>query len=135
MTFTALTMWVGMQRKLSSPPLLENINESLNRIYPLMSCAFQPSYGKIYTLFSSKHVFLTALLIFEIGSVVCATAPHSRVFILGRALASLGSAGIQAGTTLILAECVPLRQRPTWNRIIGSSFAVGSVAGPLLVFT
>ncbi|PMD15228.1 MFS general substrate transporter [Hyaloscypha hepaticicola] len=101
-------------------------------IYPLMSCAFQPSYGKIYTLFSSKHVFLAALLIFEIGSVVCATAPHSRVFILGRALAGLGSAGIQAGTTLILAECVPLRQRPTWNSIIGSSFAVGSVAGPLL---
>ncbi|KGO43900.1 Major facilitator superfamily domain, general substrate transporter [Penicillium expansum] len=101
-------------------------------IYPLTSCAFQPSYGKVYTLFSSKIVFLAALLIFEIGSVVCATAPNSHVFILGRALAGLGSAGIQAGTTLILAECVPLRQRPTWNSIIGSMFAVGSVVGPLL---
>jgi MFS family permease len=99
-----------------------------------MSCAFQPSYGKIYTLFPSKFVFLAALLIFEVGSVVCATAPSSHIFILGRALAGMGSAGIQAGTTLILAECVPLRQRPTWNSIIGSSFAVGSVAGPLLVF-
>ncbi|KAF7527404.1 hypothetical protein PCG10_002807 [Penicillium crustosum] len=39
-------------------------------IYPLASCAFQPSYGKVYTLFSSKIVFLVALLIFEIGSVV-----------------------------------------------------------------
>ncbi|KAJ5565380.1 hypothetical protein N7513_001622 [Penicillium frequentans] len=101
-------------------------------IYPLTSCAFQPSYGKIYTLFSSKYVFLAALLIFEIGSVVCATAPSSPVFIFGRALAGIGSAGIQAGTTLILAECVPLSQRPTWNSIIGSMFAVGSVAGPLL---
>ncbi|CRL29292.1 Siderophore transporter, RhtX/FptX family [Penicillium camemberti] len=101
-------------------------------IYPLASCAFQPSYGKVYTLFSSKIVFLVALLIFEIGSVVCATAPNSHAFILGRALAGLGSAGIQAGTTLILADCVPLRQRPTWNSIIGSMFAVGSVAGPLL---
>ncbi|CAG8908836.1 unnamed protein product [Penicillium egyptiacum] len=101
-------------------------------IYPLTSCAFQPSYGKIYSLFSRKIVFLSALLIFEIGSVVCATALNSHVFILGRALAGLGSAGIQAGTTLILAECVPLRQRPTWNSIIGSMFAVGSVVGPLL---
>ncbi|RQM04909.1 hypothetical protein DH86_00002703 [Scytalidium sp. 3C] len=101
-------------------------------IYPLTSCAFQPSYGKIYKLFSSKLVFLAALLIFEIGSVVCATAPNSHVFIFGRALAGLGSAGIQAGTTLILADCVPLRQRPTWNSIIGSMFAVGSVVGPLL---
>lgn len=115
--------------------LPQNINGSLNRIYPLASCAFQPSYGKVYTLFSSKIVFLAALLIFEIGSAVCATAPNSHVFILGRALAGLGSAGIQAGTTLILADCVPLRQRPTWNSIIGSMFAVGSVVGPLLVFT
>ncbi|KAF7128636.1 hypothetical protein CNMCM5793_003487 [Aspergillus hiratsukae] len=85
-------------------------------IYPLTSWAFQPSYGKIY-----KLVFVAALLIFEIGSVVCATALNSHVFILGRALAGLGSAGIQAGTTLILAECVPLRQRPSWNGIIGRS--------------
>ncbi|KAF7927493.1 uncharacterized protein EAE98_005875 [Botrytis deweyae] len=90
-----------------------------------------PAFGKIYTLFSSKFVFLASLLIFEIESVVCATLPNSPDFILGRALAGLGSAGIQAGTTLILAECVPLRQRPTWNSIIGSIFAVGSVAGPL----
>ncbi|KAJ5427298.1 hypothetical protein N7465_002368 [Penicillium sp. CMV-2018d] len=101
-------------------------------IYPLTSCAFQPSYGKIYSIFSRKYVFLAALLIFEIGSVVCATASSSHVFIGGRALAGLGSAGIQAGTTLILAESVPLRQRPIWNSIIGSMFAVGSVAGPLL---
>lgn len=67
--------------------------------------------------------------------MICATAPNSDVFIFGRALPGLGSAGIQAGTTLILAECVPLRQRPTWNSIIGSMFAVGSVAGPLLVLT
>ncbi|KAF5878452.1 putative mfs transporter protein [Botrytis fragariae] len=101
-------------------------------IYPLTSCAFQPSYSKIYTIFSGKIGFIVSLLIFEIGSVVCATAPTSHIFILGRALAGLGSAGIQAGTTLILAECVPLRQRPTWNSVVGSIFAVGSVAGPLL---
>ncbi|KAJ5167730.1 uncharacterized protein N7482_003324 [Penicillium canariense] len=101
-------------------------------IYPLTSCAFQPSYGKVYSIFSSKNVFLAALLIFEIGSVVCATASSSHVFIGGRALAGLGSAGIQAGTTLVLAESVPLRQRPTWNGIVGSMFAVGSVVGPLL---
>ena len=85
----------------------------LNRIHPLASCAFQPAFGKICTLSSSKFVFLVSLIIFEIGSTVCATSPTSHVFILGRALAGLGSAGIQTGTTPILGECVPLRQRPT----------------------
>ncbi|PYH86105.1 MFS general substrate transporter [Aspergillus uvarum CBS 121591] len=101
-------------------------------IYPLTSCAFQPFFGKIYSLGSNKVVFLAALLVFEVGSAICATSPTSNIFILGRALAGLGSAGISAGTTLILAECVPLPQRPTWNSIIGSTFALGSVAGPLL---
>ncbi|OJJ95696.1 hypothetical protein ASPACDRAFT_35954 [Aspergillus aculeatus ATCC 16872] len=101
-------------------------------IYPLTSCAFQPFFGKVYSLFSNKVVFLAALLVFEVGSAICATALNSNIFILGRALAGLGSAGISAGTTLILAECVPLARRPTWNSIIGSTFALGSVAGPLL---
>lgn len=100
-----------------------------------MSCAFQPSYGKVYRLVSHKIVFSAALVIFELGSVVCAVSRTSIVFILGRALAGLGSAGIQAGTTLLIADCVPLRQRPTYNSIIGSIFAVGSVAGPLMVTT
>ena len=101
----------------------------------MASCASQPSYGKVYTIFSNKVVFLSSLLIFEIGSVVCATAPSSYALIIGRAIAGLGSAGIQAGTTLIIAECVPLPRRPTWNSIIGSFFAIGSVVGPLLVNT
>lgn len=106
----------------------------LNIIYPLASRAFQPAFGKIYILSSSEFDFLVSLLIFEIGSTVCDTSPTSHFFILGRALAGMGSAGIQAGTTPILGECVPLRQRPTWNNAIGSIFAVGSVAGSSLVF-
>lgn len=113
----------------------KDIHRFSNRIYPLTSCALQPSFGKIYRLFSNKPVFLGALSVFETGSIVCATAPTSHVFILGWASAGLGSAGIQAGTTLILADCVPVRQRPIWNSIIGSLFAVGSVAGPLVVFS
>lgn len=84
-----------------------------NDFYPWTSLAFQPSYGKIYLIFSREFAFLAASLIFEVGSVVYATAPNSHAFIVGRALAGLGSAGIQEGTTIILAESMPLRQRPT----------------------
>lgn len=101
MISTALMMWVGTQRKpcilYSKVRPLENIENFTIRINPLTSCASQPSYGKIYTIFSGNAVFLVALLKFEIGSIVCATAPSSKIFILGRNFAGLGSAGIQAG--------------------------------------
>jgi MFS family permease len=49
--------------------------------------------GKIYTYFNVKWTFLIALLIFEVGSIICAVAPSSKVLILGRAVAGVGAAG------------------------------------------
>lgn len=59
--------------------------------------AFQLPYGKLFSFYSIKNVFLISILIFEIGSLICATAPTSSAFITGRAIAGLGSAGINAG--------------------------------------
>ncbi|KAF5866589.1 hypothetical protein ETB97_011474 [Aspergillus alliaceus] len=55
--------------------------------YFLTSTALQPSYGRIYKIFSVKWGFLIAVLIFEIGSLICAVAPSSTVLIVGRAVA------------------------------------------------
>ena len=40
---------------------------------------------------------MAAIAIFEVGSLICATAPTSNALIAGRAFAGLGSAGINAG--------------------------------------
>lgn len=59
--------------------------------------SFQLIYGKLFSFCSIKRVFLASIAFFEAGSLVCATAPTSTVFIVGRACAGLGSAGINAG--------------------------------------
>jgi hypothetical protein len=65
--------------------------------YLLATCAFQLMFGKLYTFWSIKIVFLTSVLLFEIGSAVCGAAPSSVVFIVGRAIAGVGAAGIFSG--------------------------------------
>jgi hypothetical protein len=65
--------------------------------YLLTNCAFQLLYGKLYTHFGVKTIFVAAMTIFEIGSLLNAVAPNSPVFILGRAIAGLGSAGVFSG--------------------------------------
>ena len=68
-------------------------------------CAFQLLFGKIYKLYPIRVVFLLSVLMFEVASVVCGAAPNSMAFIIGRALAGVGAAGIFAGSvsyTLIL---------------------------------
>lgn len=75
--------------------------------YFLTNCAFQLLYGKLYSLYNIKWVFISAMVIFEIGSLICAVAPTSPVFIFGRAVAGLGGAGTFSGGELNYLICVP----------------------------
>ncbi|KAH6680267.1 MFS multidrug transporter-like protein [Halenospora varia] len=105
--------------------------------YLVTATALQPTFGRIYTIFSIKYTFICAILIFELGSLVCATAPNSVALIIGRAIAGLGTGGLFSGSINILAYCLPLRKRPAAFGLIGGMWGIASVAGPLLggVFT
>lgn len=99
----------------------------------MLTCACgNPLTGRIYQLYPTKHVFLLSILVFEIGSAVCGAAPSSVVFIIGRAIAGLGAAGIFSGSAMIMLPLVPLRKRPMYTSIFGLTFAISSVVGPLL---
>lgn len=89
-------------------------------------------FGKIYTFYSIKWVFLITIGIFEVGSAICGAANSSMTFIIGRAIAGLGSAGVFSGAVLILVHSVPLAKRPIYQGMFGALFGISSVIGPLL---
>ncbi|KAF6795007.1 major facilitator superfamily transporter [Colletotrichum sojae] len=105
--------------------------------YLLTTTALQPMYGTVYKLFSIKYAYLVAIAIFEVGSLLCALAPSSTAFIVGRAIAGIGTAGLFSGSIVILSYTMPLEKRPLAFGLIGGMWGVASVAGPLLggVFT
>lgn len=100
--------------------------------YLLTNCSFQLLYGKLYTLFAVKPIFVAAMAIFEIGSLLCAVAPNSTVFILGRAIAGLGSAGVFSGALIAIIYCVPPEKRAQYSGMIVGMYGIASVAGPLV---
>lgn len=51
--------------------------------YSLTQCTFLLKFGKLYRLFSPKWTFLTSILLFEVGSLLCALAPTSLALVLG----------------------------------------------------
>jgi predicted MFS family arabinose efflux permease len=50
--------------------------------------------------------------VFELGSLICALSISSKMFIVGRAVAGMGTSGIVNGTYTIIAACVPMEKRP-----------------------
>ena len=100
--------------------------------YMLTAACFNLIFGRIYQLYSTKWVFLISLVIFEAGSALCGAAPSSVAFIIGRAIAGLGSAGIFTGGMMIILPLIPLRKRPTYTSFFGMVFGVASVLGPVM---
>ncbi|KAJ5171101.1 uncharacterized protein N7500_003884 [Penicillium coprophilum] len=100
--------------------------------YLLTTCAVSLMFGKLYTFYSIKWIYLSALCIFEIGSLVCAVTPTSVGLICGRAIAGLGAAGLFSGSILIISKSVPLVKRPMYTGIVGAMFGIANVAGPLM---
>lgn len=79
-----------------------------------------------------KISFVVAVAIFEIGSLICAVAPSSTAFIVGRAIAGVGGAGVSSGGTVILAFCAEPKKRPTLMGFIGVAYTVAAICGPLI---
>jgi MFS family permease len=98
--------------------------------YMLMACSFQLFIGRLYTFYSAKTVFLACIFLFEVGSAICGAAPNSPVFIVGRAIAGLGAAGIFGGAIVLIVFVVPLHKRPVFVSLNGAIFGISSVIGP-----
>jgi hypothetical protein len=100
--------------------------------YMMTSCAFQLFYGKLYVFYPTKWVFLSAIMLFEVGSAICGAAPNSVAFIWGRSIAGFGSAGIFSGGIVVMVHTIPLAKRPLFQGIFGAIFGIASVVGPLI---
>ncbi|KAK8067658.1 hypothetical protein PG996_006770 [Apiospora saccharicola] len=122
----------------TATPTITNEFHSLTGIgwygsaYRVATCSTQFFYGKLYEQFRVKWVFVVSVLILELGSVVCASAPTSTAFIVGRAVAGCGASGIVTGVFIAISYTVPLHLRPIYNSTVGALECVAMIIAPVV---
>ena len=92
--------------------------------YLITATALTPTWGKIYKTFAIKSVFILDIVLFMSGSLICGVARSSTVFIIGRAIAGIGSGGVFTGSMTIISFTVPLQKRPRFMGSITALFGV-----------
>ncbi|MER8695185.1 MFS transporter [Mesorhizobium opportunistum] len=100
--------------------------------YLLTATAMAPLYGKISDVYGRRPTVYAAILIFLLGSVVSAMAPNMFVLVVGRAIQGAGGGGLFTLTQTVIGDLVPPRERARYAAWISGTWAVASIAGPLL---
>ncbi len=124
-------------------PTIVNSLHGLNHIswvvtaYLLTSTISTPLYGKLSDQFGRKGLFQFAIVIFLVGSVLAGLSQSMAELIAFRGIQGIGAGGLMALAMTIIADVVSPRDRGRYQGYFGATFALSSVAGPLLggVFT
>ena len=100
--------------------------------YVLACTVTMPIYGKLGDMIGRKGLFIGALALFLIGSVMCGASGGMGMMIAGRAVAGLGDGGLMVLSQAIVADVVPARKRALYLNIMGIGWALPMLVGPLL---
>lgn len=100
--------------------------------YTLATAASTPIWGKLGDMYGRKGVFLTAIVIFLIGSALSGMAQDMGQLIGFRAVQGLGAGGLMVGVMAIIGDLIPPRERGKYQGMMAGVMALAMIGGPLV---
>ena len=100
--------------------------------YMLTSTTMVPIFGKLSDIYGRRRIYLISVVIFMVGSVLCAQAQTMTQLVLFRALQGLGAGGIQPLAFTIIGDIFSFEQRAKMQGWFSSVWGVSSIIGPII---
>jgi MFS family permease len=101
-------------------------------IYLLAGTAITPLYGKISDIHGRRVTLRAALVLYVVGSLVCALAGNFYVLLAGRAVQGLGGGGLTAIAMVVLGDIAAPKDRGRYYAYFSIVFATSGAIGPVL---
>ncbi|KAJ7680653.1 Mfs1.2 [Mycena polygramma] len=118
------------------PSIVHDLNGShfiwVGSGYSIAATAFLPMSGGVAEIFGRRLSMLAALILFAFGSALCGAARTMNWLIGARVVQGLGGSAILSMTSIIVSDMVPLRERGTYNGILGLMWVFAGGIGPLI---
>ena len=107
--------------------------------YLIANTIAAPVYGRLGDTFGRRWMMVVALVIFMVGSVLCALAPTIELLTVFRVLQGFGGGGLMTLSQALIGEAIPPRERGRYQGYLAgiavSSNTFGPVAGGYLTQT
>ena len=100
--------------------------------YFLARAVSLPIFGKLADLFHNRNLFIAAIGLFIVSSVIAGCALNMIVLIVARVFQGIGAGGIFALVYVVLADVSPPQSRGRTLSLASSVWGIASVLGPSL---
>ncbi|MBO0984116.1 MFS transporter [Rathayibacter sp. SD072] len=100
--------------------------------YLIVSTIATPIYGKLSDIFGRRPLYLIAIVLFLIGSLLAGFATSMLGLAGFRAVQGLGAGGLMSLALTVMGDILPPRERAKYQGYFLAVFGVSSVVGPLI---
>ena len=100
--------------------------------YLLTSTASVPLWGRLSDLYGRRRLYLAAIALFLVGSMLAGISQSMLQLVLFRALQGLGAGGLIPLALTSIGEIYTLAERTRMQAVFSSVWGVSSVVGPLV---
>jgi len=100
--------------------------------YLIVSTISTPIYGKLSDIFGRRPLFIFAIVVFVIGSILASFSTSMLELAAFRAIQGLGAGGLMSMPLAIMGDILAPRERAKYQGYFLAVFGVSSLLGPLI---
>lgn len=99
-------------------------------IYMLTSTTSMPIFGKLADLYGRKRVYVSGMVLFLLGSVLCSLSTNMTELVIFRGLQGLGAGALIPLAVTIIGDLVPLEKRGKMQGMFAALTTLANIIGP-----